>query len=165
MYSDCKRVNEGVKVVSRSRLFSEILSECAPKIQSKRPVMIFFETLQDAYAFQTSEEFEPYVNKCIILNERQPEKDRNLLIMRAMQKESITLVTRPFGRGTDFIIYERSVSEGKGAHLVCTFVPRDKSEEVQIIGRVARQDNPGSYCFIFTEDELDAKLKLKLNEN
>ena len=74
--------------------------------------------------------------------------------MWAMQEGSISLVTRSFARGTDFVILEKKVTELGGVHLIATSMPEDKSEQVQITGRVARQDDPGSYVFILREDKV-----------
>lgn len=39
-----------------------------------------------------------------------------------MGEKKITLITKAFARGTDFIIYEKNVISLGGAHLIVTFV-------------------------------------------
>lgn len=63
--------------------------------------------------------------------------------MRAMNQGKISLITKAFSRGTDFVIYEEKVVICGGALLIVTYIPDEKSEEVQVLGRVARQGDPG----------------------
>lgn len=57
----------------------------------------------------------------------------------------MTLTTRSFGRGTDFICRDESVEKVGGVHVILTFVPEMNSEFIQIQGRTARQGNKGSF--------------------
>lgn len=77
-----------------------------------------------------------------------------------MSEGKISLITNAFARGTDFIIYEKKVIELGGAHLIITYVMDEKSEEIQVLGRVARQGDPGSSIFIITDDNLASSLEL-----
>jgi hypothetical protein len=47
-------------------------------------------------------------------------------------------LTKPFGRGTDFITRDETLNNNGGLHLIQTFYSDSESEEVQIKGRVAR---------------------------
>jgi preprotein translocase subunit SecA len=60
---------------------------------------------------------------------------------------SVTLLTKEFGRGIDFQVDAKVVEEG-GLHVIQTFLSIDIKEEVQIKGRTARKDDPGSYELI-----------------
>lgn len=77
-----------------------------------------------------------------------------------MRQGRISLITRAFARGTDFIIYEDRVIKLGGGHLIVTFVPEQKSEEAQVLGRVARQGDPGSSIFLVSQKEIEDKLGL-----
>lgn len=50
----------------------------------------------------------------------------------------ITLATRPFGRGTDFVCRDEQVLMNGGVHVIQTFLSELKSEFIQIQGRTAR---------------------------
>ena len=65
-------------------------------------------------------------------------------------------MTNSFGRGTDFKVTDKSIFEiGQGGlHVIQTFLSVDKSEEVQIQGRTARQGDPGSFSLIITVQDL-----------
>ncbi len=66
----------------------------------------------------------------------------------------MTLATRAFGRGTDFICNDPKVLQAGGLHVLQTFLSEDESEEVQIKGRTSRQGTPGSYSMVLLLDEL-----------
>jgi preprotein translocase subunit SecA len=51
----------------------------------------------------------------------------------------ITILTRSFGRGIDFVVEEDNVKSAGGVHVIQTFISEDVSESVQIEGRTARQ--------------------------
>lgn len=50
----------------------------------------------------------------------------------------ITLATKPFGRGCDFISTDPDLDKNGGIHIVQTFLSEDLAEETQIKGRTAR---------------------------
>ena len=50
-------------------------------------------------------------------------------------------MTDSFGRGTDFIVLNKDINQRGGVHVIQTFLSLDESEEVQIKGRTARQNN------------------------
>jgi hypothetical protein len=67
----------------------------------------------------------------------------------------ITLLTRAFGRGTDFICYDDRLQQNGGIHVIQTFFSFIKSEEVQIKGRTARQGNVGSFSLVLMDGDLE----------
>ena len=66
-------------------------------------------------------------------------------IDNATLKGQKTLMTDSFGRGTDFIVLNEDINAQGGVHVIQAFLSLDESEEVQIKGRTARQNNEGSY--------------------
>eukprot|EP01041_Mallomonas_annulata_P002329 gene2329-4529_t len=77
------------------------------------------------------------------------------IVRRAVTAGSITLLTRIFGRGTDFICYDDNLIQNGGVHVIQTFVSIQLSEETQIMGRTARQGNKGSFSLILLDEELE----------
>ncbi|CAF4640808.1 unnamed protein product [Rotaria sp. Silwood1] len=67
----------------------------------------------------------------------------------------ITLLTRTFGRGTDFICRNQQLLLNGGMHVLQTFFSEELSEEYQIIGRGARQGDYGSYRMILLDKDLE----------
>lgn len=83
--------------------------------------------------------------------------------MKACEKGKITLMTRDYGRGTDFKVFDESIfTIGHGGlHVIQTFLSIENSEEVQIRGRTARQGNPGTYILIIKDSDLE-QLEMKI---
>ena len=93
------------------------------------------------------------------------DNERQSVITRAIRRYSVTLVTRPYGRGTDFVCRDQGLRDNGGVHLVCTFYPEHASEDKQVNGRVCRQDDPGSSRKILFDEDLmylDASEKKKM---
>ena len=76
------------------------------------------------------------------------------MIKRATRQYSVTLTTREFGRGTDFVCYDSSVKEKGGVMIIQTFFAESLAEETQIKGRTGRQDDPGRHVQILYHEDL-----------
>jgi len=55
------------------------------------------------------------------------------------------LITRAFGRGSNFVCRDSSLASQGGLHVIQTFPCELKSDEMQMKGRTCRQKDPGSY--------------------
>lgn len=64
------------------------------------------------------------------------------------------------GRGIDYKCNNEEVLKNGGLLVIQTFLSEDKSEEIQIMGRCARQGQPGSYCLIMLLSPLKSLLKI-----
>ncbi len=51
---------------------------------------------------------------------------------------SVTLLTKLFGRGIDFVVRDKNMNANRGIHVLQTFLSEELSEETQIKGRTAR---------------------------
>ncbi len=81
-------------------------------------------------------------------------KEEAEIIQRAGEAGKVTVATNMAGRGTD-IKLERSVVETGGLHVIATEMHSSARIDRQLIGRTARQGEPGSYQFFLSlEDEL-----------
>ncbi|CAF4373606.1 unnamed protein product, partial [Rotaria sp. Silwood2] len=67
----------------------------------------------------------------------------------------VTLLTRAFGRGTDFICRNQQLLANGGIHVLQTFFSEEISEEYQIMGRGPRQGDQGSYRMILLDKDLE----------
>jgi preprotein translocase subunit SecA len=72
-------------------------------------------------------------------------------------------MTRQYGRGTDFVCYDKRVTDReRGVHVIAAFLPESAVEETQIRGRTGRLDNPGSFeKILWAQDLLNNKLITK----
>ena len=81
------------------------------------------------------------------------EVDRLISMACAGLHGKVTLLTKEFGRGLDFQA-EAEVVENGGVHVIQTFFSVDIKEEIQIRGRTARNDDPGSYELVVCREHL-----------
>ena len=75
-------------------------------------------------------------------------QEKVAIVRTATSPGALTLLTKDFGRGTDFIIFDEIVATNYGVHVIQTFFSFDPSEEIQIRGRAARQGRLGSYSLV-----------------
>ena len=99
--------------------------------------------------------FVEYKNEAQILSPEDSNEDKERKIRYATTSGMVTLMTRDFARGCDFICNDKIVNKNGGIHVIQTFLSLDKSEEVQCMGRTARQDNQGSYSMVLLRDTLE----------
>lgn len=71
-----------------------------------------------------------------------------------MFRGQVSIVDRVFGRGIDFITFDGEISAAGGVLIIQTFLSLEKSEEVQIQGRTARQKTNGQYKLILSAEDL-----------
>ena len=88
-----------------------------------------------------------------ILNARYHETEAEI-VSKAGQVGAVTIATNMAGRGTD-IILDDDVRRAGGLHVIATEMHSSKRIDRQLVGRCARQGDPGSYQFFLSlEDEL-----------
>jgi hypothetical protein len=90
---------------------------------------------------------------CLLIELTQKEKVQ--VIRRATVAGQITLLTRAFGRGIDFMCRDSVVEANGGVHVLQTFLSEELSEEVQIMGRTARQGQQGSYSMVLPGKQME----------
>ncbi|CAF0744473.1 unnamed protein product [Adineta steineri] len=156
-----------IKIENRDDYFNvmrkEIDDRLVGKSSEKRAVLVFFESKQKLKEFYESKALEPIKESVAYLTEELLKEEKESLIKRATTSGQITLFTRTFGRGTDFICHDQNVLASGGAHIIQTFLSEEVSEEVQIKGRTARQGDNGSYSMILLENDLEKFLIQKDN--
>jgi preprotein translocase subunit SecA len=90
---------------------------------------------------------------CQILNALFHEQEAEI-IAQAGQPGRITIATNMAGRGTDIHLHE-DVRACAGLHVIATELHTNRRIDRQLIGRAARQGDPGSFQFwLSLEDEL-----------
>lgn len=88
-----------------------------------------------------------------ILNAHFHEQEAEI-VARAGKVGKVTVATNMAGRGTDIKLDEELVKNG-GLHVIATEMHSSARIDRQLIGRAARQGDPGSYQFFLSlEDEL-----------
>lgn len=88
-----------------------------------------------------------------VLNARHHEQEAEI-ISRAGQAGRVTIATNMAGRGTD-ILLDEDVRHAGGLHVIATEMHSAQRIDRQLVGRSARQGDPGSFQFFLSlEDEL-----------
>jgi preprotein translocase subunit SecA len=81
-------------------------------------------------------------------------KEEAAIVSQAGRNGQITIATNMAGRGTD-IILDDDVRRQGGLHVIATEIHSSARIDRQLVGRSARQGDPGSYrFFVSLEDEL-----------
>lgn len=89
----------------------------------------------------------------LVLNARHFAKEAEI-VSRAGRSGAVTIATNMAGRGTD-ILLDDDVREAGGLHVIATEMHSASRIDRQLVGRSARQGDPGSYQFFLSlEDEL-----------
>ena len=151
--------NEAIKITSAADYYIEIIKEIEFRLKGKskeRAVLVFFETKKKVNDFLESHEMSSRRGQVRVMREEDSEADREQAVRQAVASKSITLLSRDFGRGTDFVCYDDELNTSGGVHVIQTFVSLEVSEQTQIKGRTARQGNNGSYSLILLDSELES---------
>jgi hypothetical protein len=156
---------------TKSQWFDSIVAQTRKIIDenSPRSVLIFFlnEQLLDEFLTYSGDlGMKPYFitsNRIFDGTSSKDYSDENVNKLIGMEYAGhhgcVTLLTKEFGRGIDFQV-ETKVLELGGIHVIQAFYSTDIKEEIQIRGRTARKDNPGSYELIVCLEHLK-KIQVK----
>jgi len=142
---------------SRDEHWMAITNEVITKTKKKRAVIVLFADAARLKAYEASPYFQQVANKNV-LSENQSHDEKEYVIKKAATGGQATFTSAVFGRGTDFFCNDSRVHEVGGVHIVHAFFSLDKSEEVQIQGRTARQGKKGTYSMVLLEEELQKQL-------
>ncbi|EAR87661.2 helicase carboxy-terminal domain protein (macronuclear) [Tetrahymena thermophila SB210] len=141
------------------KILREKIEKSLYRNEQKRAVLLFFETEQQLLKFYNSPELNDLKYNINIITEQisnynYVEKIKQLIKKSTIQGQ-ITLLTSSFGRGTDFKCSDQQVLDNGGVHVIQTFFSSKKSEEIQIMGRCARQGAEGSYSLVLLDSDLE----------
>jgi preprotein translocase subunit SecA len=114
-----------------------------------RPVLIGSRTIENSeiLAKRLDEAGVPYQ----LLNGKQTADEADI-VSRAGHRDAVTIATNMAGRGTD-IKLQPGIAEMGGLHLIAVEPNESLRVDRQLIGRVGRQGDPGSYQFFVSADD------------
>ena len=144
-----------VAVVNTSEYFTRIRGQIDVMCNAKRAILVFFSSEEKLMSFYNSPQMSTLKQTVQIITEKVSVKDRELCIKRAASDGKVTLLTRTFGRGTDFVCRSQTLLANGGIHVLQTFFSEELSEEYQIMGRGARQGDQGSYRMLLLDSDLE----------
>ncbi|CAF3356787.1 unnamed protein product [Rotaria sp. Silwood2] len=138
-----------------NRIKREIDDRLVERDSEKRSILVFFESKQKLMEFYNSDALTSIKESAVYLTEDASLEEKEKLIKRATLSGQITLFTRTYGRGTDFVCHDQTVAANGGTHVIQTFLSEEFLEEKQIKGRTARQSDQGSYSMILLDRDLE----------
>lgn len=131
--------------------FAAIAEEVRECVQQGRAVLVG--TTSVASSEMCAHALKSFGIEASVLHARHHEIEAGI-VAQAGQSGRVTVATNMAGRGTDIKIAE-SVRSAGGLHVICTELNRAARIDRQLIGRTARQGDPGSYrIFVSLEDPL-----------
>ena len=100
--------------------------------KGKRAVLVFFKSAKDLDEFMNSSEMIKSGFKAVArrITEDTPLDRKNSLIQQATTIEKITLLSREFGRGIDFVCSDATLIKNGGVHVIQTFFSEEISEGI-----------------------------------
>ena len=140
-------------VVSRSReeKWQRIVDETQTMIADQRAVLIGTRTV--AQSEQLSDRFRTSTIDHVVLNARNPKQEAEI-IADAGRRGRVTIATNMAGRGTD-IGLESKVAQAGGLHVIVSEPHAAARIDRQLIGRCARQGDPGTArVYVSPDDEI-----------
>jgi preprotein translocase subunit SecA len=116
-----------------------------------RPVLIGTRSIDKSHLLSAKLEAARIDHDVLNANEIEHEAE---IVERAGIKGRVTVATNMAGRGTDIKLGE-SVNETGGLHVICTELHDSARIDRQLIGRCARQGDPGTYRqYMALEDDI-----------
>merc|ERR1712137_169205 len=146
--------------------FARVKESAQVELKKGRSCIIVFEDDEKLEAFsnyvQVNDVFrvEGGVEKITI----KQKTDHSLLedkILATGKSRTVAFIHCDYGRGCDFVCRDSATKAEGGVHVICTFPPTRKADEVQIRGRTGRQGESGSFEQII---HWDACVKFGLKE-
>ena len=135
--------------------FMKIRNEIDTICNAGRAILVFFNYEEKLTEFYNSPNLADLRSQVQVLTEKVAVTDRDHLIKRSATQGTVTLLTKMFGRGTDFICQNQQLLANGGLHILQTFFSEELSEEYQIMGRGARQGDKGSYSMVLLDKDLE----------
>jgi len=130
-------------------LWNAVVDQVKKAKRSGRPILIGTDSVADSEELSTQLLRAGFTHE--VLNARQDEQEANI-IARAGQKNQITISTNMAGRGTDISLQKDVIALG-GIYLIsCQHNPSRRIDR-QLIGRCARQGQPGSAVTLISMDK------------
>lgn len=146
----CQRQNQGVRVfLDRNSKLDAIVQTSTRIAASGRSVLIGVPTIEESFALETK--FSDAGISCPVLNAVNHAMEAEI-IRDAGASGKITISTNMAGRGTDILLEEATRLAG-GLHVILTELHTSVRFDRQLIGRAARQGDPGSFEFQVSLDD------------
>ena len=148
----CQRIALPTRFFSSKRAkHAAVVTEVRQRHVTRQPVLVGTRTIEES--IRLAELFDESGLPLKLLNGKQ-DMDEAHIIAQAGGPGAITIATNIAGRGTD-IRLGPGVERLGGLHVICTEPHASSRVDRQLLGRAARQGDPGScQMFVSAEDDL-----------
>jgi len=136
----------------RDAYYRKILDEITDVVTAERAALVFFENEDAITAFKNSE-YGLRLNNAEVVTAGNVEFI-NHYVRQATRSKEVTFFPRVFGRGLDFMCYDKTVMARGGVAVIQTFFSEEFAEEIQIKGRTCRQGDKGTYKMVLLAEEI-----------
>jgi len=149
---ECIRFGLPTRVfVSQATKYAAVVKSAQEMVQKKRSVLLGTPSVEASEALSAA--LHEIGLGHTVLNAKFHEQESEI-VARAGEPGRITIATNMAGRGTDILLHD-TVRQSDGLHVIATEMHTSKRIDRQLIGRSARQGDPGSFQFFLSlEDEL-----------
>lgn len=134
-----RQVLPGMLLATEALQYEKLLEVTLQKQEANHPILVLFPTIKASKAFY--EFLAVRKIKAQLINDRQS-VDKDYIIAQAGHPRVITIATNVASRGTDIRLKGQ---HNPGLFLLVAFYPENDRIEDQMLGRVARQGQPG-FC-------------------
>ena len=138
--------------------YIKLKTEIELALNNKRAILVFFENEARLNSFKQSSYCPESCNVIV-----ESSMDKNRLFRKATISSTCTLLTKVFGRGTDFSVKDKDVVNNNGILVIQAFFSDSFSEEIQIKGRTARQGSKGQFMIILLKNDITKLFDLTEN--
>lgn len=149
---------------NKKNFYHKIWEDMMRVTAEKRAVIVFFKDMASVKEFTLSPFYHKFGRQKRVLAEDMVASEKDFVTIKAATAKQITICPAVFGRGTDFFCKDTKVEKSGEVHVIQTFLSEQRSEEVQIQGRTARQGKKGSYKLILPEEDLEGIFGIKQGE-
>ncbi len=148
----CQRVEFPTRYFgSREGKYAAIVDDIRRRNEAGQPILVGTRTIEES--LQLSDRLRQLAVSHRVLNGMQDEAEAELIHL-AGSVGAVTIATNMAGRGTDIDVGPEAMQRG-GLHVIATERQESQRVDRQLIGRSARQGEPGScQFFVSAEDEL-----------
>ncbi|MFI3272023.1 MAG: hypothetical protein R3Y11_08000 [Pseudomonadota bacterium] len=136
--------------VTKANKIDAIVREVAEKHAEKRPVLVGTRSIEDSEMVSRALDDAGIEHRTLNAVQLSQEAD---IIAQAGQKGKVTVATNMAGRGTD-IHLGKGVAELGGLHVILTELHASSRVDRQLLGRCARQGDPGTTTTIVSMDDV-----------
>ncbi|MEL7337378.1 MAG: helicase-related protein [Planctomycetota bacterium] len=156
-----KRRCTGVCIFGSADEKRHAIVAAAKQITAKgRPVLVGTPSVEASELL--SKEFQRNGIELQLLNAMM-DADESKIIAGAGQRPVVTVATNMAGRGTDILLSDEVRAAG-GLHVIMSEMHDSRRIDRQLIGRCARQGDPGTYeLFLSAEDSIWQGVRTKMN--